>query len=169
MRCRVALCGDEEGCDGERIAAASRTDASGGTRMSASKTLDTATVLHELDCSAVALEVIFRGAHGTGVARQVQRFLIESVREHRPALLIVNLLDFKYQVGDDIGAALVTAWVDLRRLGSERQCRILARGRTAKSLHCLLEITRTLPMFGGHLFSDLESALDTATVQPLDD
>lgn len=119
-------------------------------------------VLHAAPDCGLALEVIVVGQHCEGAAREMQNYITGAIAAHQPAVLIINLIGFRYVFGDDVGGALVSAHCVLHSLGGPRMCRVVAQGTTAESLETLLRFGKILPLFGGRLFGDLESALSDA-------
>jgi len=127
--------------------------------------LESEVVVHDSHGSDPVVECILRGQHAEGTAGHLAEVLQASVKQHRPSILIINLLDFHYRFGDDIGGALVTGRGVLHRHCPSASCRILARLGTAKALASLMELGKIFSFFGDRLFSDLESAVADARAE----
>ena len=112
------------------------------------------------------LEIALAGSQSQEVSSRGRKILEEEVARHRPQYLVINLLGFDSLFGNDLVGALVTGAAVMRKLGAERQTRILAAGRTAATLERVLPLMRMESLFGGRIHADLESALEqTAGMQ----
>ena len=108
------------------------------------------------------LEIAVAGRHVPGAAREIENYISNAIAAHKPALLVIDFNRFVYEFGDDIGGALVSSLCRMQALGGPRACRIVATGATAASLEALLRFGKILPLFGGGLFIDFDSALSDA-------
>ena len=59
-------------------------------------------ILEGTDSGAI-LEVVLAGKHSSGSGHEIVRCVKEAVATSAPAAVVLNMLDFKYRFGDDIG------------------------------------------------------------------
>jgi hypothetical protein len=119
--------------------------------------------LHAAAGCGRVLEVVVVGQHFGGCACEMNDYITGAIIAHTPEVLIINLLGFQYEFGDDVGGVLVSACSALHRMGGPGVCRVVAQGATAASLGTLLDLGKILPLFGGRLYGDVESALSSCT------
>jgi hypothetical protein len=117
------------------------------------------TMVHESPIHGRVLEIALAGSQSQEVSSRGRKILVDEVARIRPQYLVINLLEFNSVFGNDLLGALVAGAVSMRELGTERETRILAVGRTAATLDRILPIARLESVFGGRTYSDLESAL----------
>jgi len=105
------------------------------------------------------LRLIFTGVHEDGVGHLVSDYVVEALKLHDPAAVILDFLHFKYRFGNDIGG-VVQAFVHRGADGKAavRPAAIVATGRTAESFMSLLGPSRLLDLCGVRFFADVASA-----------
>ena len=103
------------------------------------------------------LEISFRGKHWDGCGNDMIDFVRESVTRWKPAAVLVNLEEFKYAAGNDVGALLFPLLdKQTRRF---RTFSIVATGRTARSLQDLFELTEIPELSNAPFFVRRSDAL----------
>ena len=103
----------------------------------------------------VVLEIIFRGVHNRSHGTQMSAFITGQLAETSPVAILINLLEYKYVFGNDIGAAVIATF---RHRPIIPGC-IVATGTTHSSLHNLMSISRLLESFPLEFASSLEEGL----------
>jgi hypothetical protein len=103
----------------------------------------------------------FRGRPRTASIREVRGSLLSLIEEHEPQLLVVDLRSLRGGFHPELVSVLVFAYARVRRPGDARACRLLGKGPAGHRTEMMLRLMKVLPLFGGHAFADLESALDS--------
>ena len=129
--------------------------------MSASTRLESSTEIIQVAVHGPILRISFSGIYFEGVGRQLSNALLPAIRQHQPAAVILDFLQFRYRGGNDFGE-IVEAFVRRRLNGKValRPCAILATGSTSKSLMSLFVSAKLLETFDLSLFEDLNSATE---------
>jgi hypothetical protein len=96
-----------------------------------------AIVLESTDQGPI-LEILIRGTHKDGVGNHVAQAVRAAVDTHQPAAVVINLLEFEYRWGNDIGG-IIAAFID-RTHKTLRPGGILAQGKTESALRSLFEL-----------------------------
>lgn len=112
-------------------------------------------VVAESDAGPV-LEISFIGKHWDGCGNELIAYVRQSVEEIDPAGVIMNLSNFSYVWGNDIGALLFPLF---ERQTAKRLFCIVARGTTARSLKSLFELTRLPDIVNVKYFDDARDGL----------
>lgn len=107
------------------------------------------------------LRVRFSGIHKDGVGHAVGDYLLQVLRQHEPAAVVLDFLQFEYRFGNDIGGISQAFF----RKGPDgkavtRPCAIVATGCAAEALVSLLRPTKLLEVCGVRSCPDVRSAFD---------
>lgn len=103
------------------------------------------------------IEIGFRGKHRDGCGNDLIRYVRQTVRELHPAGVMVNLSDFRYMWGDDIGALLFPLFEG--QTGRLLPFCIVASGCTARSLKSLFELTKLPDLVNARYFDNARDGL----------
>ena len=125
------------------------------------------TSVHESPIYGRVLEIALIGSQSQEVSAQSRQVLEGEIDRHRPRYLVIDLRRFDSKFGMDLLGALVAGGVAMRKLGAERQTRILARGPTAEMLDRAIRLAKIDVLFAGRTYPDLESALASGGASPL--
>lgn len=104
------------------------------------------------------LEIAFSGVHGEGFGSELANYLSMTVETDRPAAIVLNFLKFDHVFGDDIGG-IVPAFIRRGETPNVRPCSIVAKGRTARSLRSLLNLTLLTKTLDITFFEDVGEAV----------
>jgi hypothetical protein len=123
------------------------------------------TEIREIANLGRVLEIALAGSDSSVVAARGGAIVEKEVAEQQPRYLVINLLGFNARFGNlnDVVRVLVAGAVSMRKLGPDRQTRILAAGPTAAELDKLLRLVGAESVFGEGIHSNLESALEQTT------
>ncbi len=134
--------------------------------MSETQEFGSRTSVHESPIYGRVLEIALTGSQSREVSTRGRQILEGEVDRHHPEYLVIDLRGFDSKFGNDLLGALVAGAAAMRKLGAERQTRILARGRTAETLERVIRLAKINSLFGGRTYPALESALGrTAKVE----
>jgi hypothetical protein len=113
-------------------------------------------VLEDLPAGEI-VEFIFKGKHESTHGREMGKYICDTLVSRAVAAIVVNLLDYEYRFGNDIGQLCVACFDQTRKV--QRSGRIVATGKTHKSLHSLLEVTNLLNLLDLRFASSVDEAL----------
>jgi hypothetical protein len=100
------------------------------------RTLECSSSILETNAAGPVLEVAFRGLHDWEHGRTMDAYIRERVDAELPAAIVINLLEYDYEFGNDL-AGLFAAW--LHPSGRVRPVCIAAHGRTLRCLKSLFQ------------------------------
>jgi hypothetical protein len=111
------------------------------------------------------LEVSFNGAHEWVHGRQMATAVRDAIAAHSPtAAVVINLLGYNYQAGDDI-SGLFEAFIDHNRRAPRPAC-IVATGTTYASMRAFFASARLLDAFQLEFVTSLEDAVAWLRQEP---
>ena len=100
----------------------------------------------------------FSGKHWNGCGNGLIDYVDESVRQLKPAGVVMNLSGFKYVFGDDIGGLLFPL-LDAQTSQFRPFC-IVASGRTVSSLKSLFQLTMMPELTNAKYFDSVGEGLE---------
>ena len=123
--------------------------------------LESGTEVVRVTAQGLILRVAFSGVHRDGVGHLVGDYLVETLKQHQPAAVVLDFSQFKYRSGNDIGG-IVQAFFRKHSDGKVtiRPSAIVATGSTATALMSLLQPTKILDVCSVCFFPDVNSAVD---------
>jgi hypothetical protein len=105
------------------------------------------------------LEIAPTGSESCLMTSRGYESLEREISRQSPHCLVVNLLGFKAAAGGDLLRIAVAGLAAMRKLGAERQFRIVVAGQPAADLDKLFRLVRAESAFAGTVYPDVESAL----------
>ena len=103
------------------------------------------------------VEVSFSGEDDVSRGQKVGAYLDRILDEHQPAAVLFDFIECRQFFDADMGS-IIPAFFDKVR-DRKRPCALMARGRTARSVQALLELTTLNTTFDVRHFEDRDSAV----------
>ena len=104
------------------------------------------------------IEICIKGTHNDYCGNDLIDYIQSTVKDLKPSAILLNLGDFKYSFGNDIGAILFP-FLEGQTLKFRPFC-IIASGCTAKSLKSLFEFTKVPDIVNAKYFEDTKDGLE---------
>ena len=103
------------------------------------------------------IEICFSGEDDVSRGSKICQYLEKILEEHSPVALLLNFVECRQFFDADMGS-IISAFFDKDR-DRHRPCAVLAKGRTARSVRTLLDLTTLNVTFDVKLFKDRDSAV----------
>lgn len=109
----------------------------------------------------IIIEILFNGVHDHRwpYGDKIQDYLQEEITKHKPAAILMNFLNYRYDWGNELWGPIFVASVDLKN-SKIRPCSIVAVGQTGESIKSLLVAGNAQNTLDIELFNENTRALE---------